>query len=97
MAKRIVVLILLLAALDILFTVIHVTHAKAIELNPIIAYLLAQNIPLAVAVKMLMTCIGIGGLWLIRKSIPIMTMLWVLFFFHSVLLGYHIALAVHFW
>jgi len=93
------ILVMLLAALDVAFTLGHIQAAVGGELNPVMNWVL-QSFGEMAFISCKMTCTGIGVFVLVslyERLVLARVGLWSVLIGHVVLLGYHILFAVSCW
>jgi len=93
------ILVMLLAALDVAFTLGHIQAAVGGELNPVMNWVL-QSFGETAFVSCKMACTGIGVFVLVSlydRLVLARVGFWGVLIGHVILLGYHILFAVRCW
>ncbi|MGD8587798.1 MAG: DUF5658 family protein [Chromatiales bacterium] len=88
--KGVVAAVVVLNMLDGVLTIGWIEFGRAVELNPLMDYLLGTHPVLFIFIKMLLVCLGILLLWRLRARASAVISIYVCLAVYSSVLLYHL-------
>ena len=88
--KSLVAAVVVLNMLDGIFTIGWIEFDRAVELNPLMDYLLGTHPVLFIFTKMLLVCLGVLLLWRFRAKTSAVLSIYLCFAVYTCLLLYHL-------
>jgi hypothetical protein len=89
--RAVVAAVVVLNMLDGILTIGWIEFGRAVELNPLMDYLLGTHPVLFILIKMLLVCLGVLLLWRFRSRASAVLSIYLCFVVYSGILLYHLS------